>query len=129
MAQRFKVDLTSLITGEEPRLHVYCHVKKGKAPVIERRKEYKYLDLSYNFIGKKCETFLVTVEPDDREDKNFYSHPGQEFNYMLEGNMMVSIDGHEIILEEGDSLFFDSTYKHGMSALNNKTAKFIAVII
>lgn len=42
---------------------------------------------------------------------------------------MVCIDGHEIVLNEGDSLYFDSSYSHGMKALNDKTAKFLAVIV
>ncbi|MCE7699132.1 MAG: cupin domain-containing protein, partial [Methanobacterium paludis] len=34
-----------------------------------------------------------------------------------------------IILEKGDSVFFDSTYEHAMEALNNKTAKFLAIVM
>lgn len=128
-ANRFNVDLTSLITGEEPKLHTYCLVRKDKGPIVERRKEYKYQDLSYNFINKKCETFLVTVDPDDKKEINCYSHAGQEFNYVIKGSIKVNINGHEIILNEGDSLYFDSSNKHGMIALNNKEAKFLAIIM
>jgi quercetin dioxygenase-like cupin family protein len=128
-ANRFNVDLTSLITGKEPKLHTYCLVRKDKGPTVERRKEYKYQDLSYNFINKKCETFLVTVDPDNKKEINCYSHAGQEFNYVIEGSIKVNINGHEIILNEGDSLYFDSSNKHGMVALNNKKAKFLAVIM
>ena len=38
IANIFEVELTSLITGEEPRLHSYCIVRKDKAPMIETRK-------------------------------------------------------------------------------------------
>ena len=37
--------------------------------------------------------------------------------------MKIIIDGHEIILNEGDSIYFDSGYNHAMKALNNKPAK------
>ena len=43
--------------------------------------------------------------------------------------MKLVIDGKELILEEGDSVYFDATKKHGMQALNGKNAKFLAVII
>ncbi len=131
IANKFNTDFTSLITGEEPKLHSYCIVRKDKAPIIERRKEYKYLDLSYNFINKKAETFLVTIEPDSEKSKptNFYFHEGQEFNYVLEGTLKVILNDKELILNEGDSLYFDSNQKHAMFALNNKKVKFIAVII
>ncbi len=130
MANRFDVELTAIISGEEPRLRLYSVVRKDKGLSIERRKEYKYQDLSYNFINKKAETFLVTADPGEGEKKsNYYSHEGQEFNYVIGGTLKVIIDGHEVVLEEGDAIYFDSGHKHGMKAMNNKAAKFIAVII
>ena len=129
VAKKFKVELTALITGEEPRLHSYIVVKKGRGLSTERRKEYKYQDLGYNFINKKMEAFLVEIEPSDNLQKNSYCHPGQEFTYVLEGVLKVFIDKNEVILEEGDALYFDSGKKHCMRALNNKKAKFLAVII
>ena len=53
----------------------------------------------------------------------------QEFNYILEGTMNLEIAGNDIILNEGDSVYFDSSKPHGMKALNGKKVKFLAVII
>lgn len=130
VSRKFNVELTALLTGEEPHLHTYSVVKKDSAPASNRRIEYKYQDLAYNFAHKKAETFLVTVEPKSEENRaNFYTHPGQEFNYILEGTLKVILDGHEIILSQGDSLFFNSGLKHAMFAQNHKPAKFLAVIL
>lgn len=130
VANLFHVELTTLITGSEPKLHSYCVVKKGHGLSVERRKEYKYQDLSYNFKNKKAETFLVTVDPKAEDLKNRgNSHTGQEFNYILEGTLNLTIHGHDVLLEEGDSIYFDSGNEHSMRAMNGKTAKFLAVII
>lgn len=129
IANRFKVDLTAILTGEGPKLHTYCLVRKGKGVNVQRKQQYKYLSLAYNFMNKKAEPFHVTVEPDaEGAQIHFSSHPGQEFNYVLEGTLMIVIDGHELILNEGDSLYFNSSCLHGMKALNAKTAKFLAII-
>ena len=129
ISHRFKVELTSLITGEEPRLHTYALTRGGKGVSVERRKDYKYQSLAYNFIDKKAEPFLVTVEAETASTPiSFNSHPGQEFNYVLEGTLKIVLDGHELILNTGDSLFFDSGVNHGMKAMNGKTAKFLAII-
>jgi quercetin dioxygenase-like cupin family protein len=73
---------------------------------------------------------MVIIEPlKDDEEMIFTSHPGQEFDYVMEGCLLVSIDGHEVILNEGDSIYFDSTYKHAIRALNNKTVKLLAVAV
>lgn len=130
VASKFNVELTAILTGENPRLHTYCLVRKDKGIGVERRRDYKYQNLAYNFLHKKAEPFLVSVDPNPENDPiNFNSHPGQEFNYVLEGTLKVIVDGHELILNEGDSLFFDSNAPHGMKALGGQTAKFLAIIL
>ena len=130
LAGLYKVELTSLLTGEEPKMREYSLVRKGKAPQVERRKEYNYQDLAYNFKDKKAEIFYITVDPHDTAHKhNPYSHEGQEFAYILEGALKVIVDNHELELNVGDSLFFDPRHPHAMIALHNKPAKFLAVII
>ena len=130
VAGKFGVELTAILTGEGPKLHTYSVVKNGKGISVERRKQYQYKSLAHNFINKKAEPFLVTVDPTDNSVPFQYnSHAGQEFNYVIEGTLQVSVNDHFITLEQGDSLYFDSSIKHGMKALNNKPAKFIAIII
>ena len=73
---------------------------------------------------------MVTIDPKPEDSLlDFNSHPGQEFNYVIEGSMMTVIDGYEIILNEGDSIYFDSGYNHAMKALNNKQVKFLAMVL
>lgn len=129
-AARFGVDLTTLLTGQDPKLHIYSLVRKGQGLSVERRKQYKYQNLAYNFIHKKAEPFLVTVAPEPANTPfHFNSHPGQEFNYVLKGRLKVIIGDSELILEQGDALFFDSNYPHAMKALDNATAEFLAIIL
>lgn len=130
LANKYKVELTAILTGSEPRLRSYSIVRKGDGVVVDRRKQYHYLSLAYNFVGKKGEPFMVTIDPKEEDDEvSLSSHPGQEFNYMVEGRLQIFIDGHEAILETGDSLYFDSQKPHGMKALDDKPAKLLAIII
>ena len=130
VAHRFKMELSALLRGDQPKLHIYSVVRKGKGLNVDRRKQYTYENLAYNFIHKKVEPFIVEVAPyQESRTPEFNSHPGQEFNYVLEGSLMVIVDGHEIVLNEGDSIYFDSGYQHAMKALDNQQARFLAVII
>jgi transcriptional regulator with XRE-family HTH domain len=130
LSTKFHVELTAILTGEDPKLHTYCLVKKDKGVNVDRKNPYKYLSLAYNFVNKKAEPFSVSVDPAaDDAPIHFSSHPGQEFNFVLEGTLMIYIDGHQLILNEGDSLYFDSGCSHGMKALGGKKAKFLAIII
>jgi transcriptional regulator with XRE-family HTH domain len=128
IAGKFGVELTAILTGDEPRLHEYCLVRKGRGVDVERREEYKYQSLAYNFIHKKAEPFLVTAEPDG-DEIHFNRHPGQEFNFVLKGTLRIVLDGHELVLETGDSLYFDATKPHGMQAVGEAPAQFLAIIL
>ncbi len=129
IAAALKVDLALLLTGEKPRLQIFTVTRQGKGISVERRKQYAYQSLAANFMNKKIEPFLVTVEPiplDAQPQKN--RHPGQEFNYVLEGRLRILIHDHDIVLEAGDSIFFDSGSEHAMEALDGRTARFLAII-
>jgi len=130
VAGRFHVEMSSLLTGEEPRLRLYSVTRAGRGVKVDRRRDYGYQSLAFNFIDKKMEPFLITVEPrPETEPMPTNAHPGQEFNYLLEGTLKVVIEGHEVLLTPGDSLYFDSRHSHGMRALGSSPARFVAVIL
>ena len=41
----------------------------------------------------------------------------------------MTINDKELVLNEGDSIYFDSSLPHGMKALNERPVKFLAVIL
>lgn len=130
ISRKLGVEMSILLTGETPRMHYFTVTRKGQGVSVERRKQYKYQNLASNFINKKAEPFIVTVEPKPAGTPvHTNSHPGQEFNLVLEGSMKLLIRDHEITLNEGDSIYFDSGCEHAMVALNNKSARFLAIIM
>jgi mannose-6-phosphate isomerase-like protein (cupin superfamily) len=129
MSRGYGVDLTVLLTGEDPHMHHYSLTRKNTGIGVERRKEYKYQSLGHSFINRIAQPFLVTVEPKGEHiEISLNAHPGQEFNYVLKGSMKISLDGKEMILYEGDSIYFDSGLPHGMLALNGSECVFLAII-
>lgn len=128
VSQVFKVDTSVLISGDEAHAQSYFVTRKGRGISVERSKAYKYRDLAGGFKNAKATPFLVTVEPNDNPI-HLNTHPGQEFNLIEKGSLLLEIDGKEIVLEEGDSIYFDATKPHGMKALNNEKARFLAIIL
>ncbi len=130
ISELFNVELSVLLGGDNPKLKIYSVVRNGKGLRLERRKQYRYESLAFNFMHKKAEPFMVTIDPNPENALlEFHSHPGQEFNYIIQGTMLSIINGHEVTLNEGDSIFFDSGHKHAMKALNNAQVKFLAVVL
>lgn len=128
VAKTFNMDPTVLMSGGESHLQNYSLVKKNKAMAVDRRKDYDYHSLAYRFAGRKMEPFWVTVPPKEESEMTFNEHPGQEFIHILEGRLEVILGSKKIIMESGDSLYFDSHIPHAMRGLDNKNAKFLDVL-
>lgn len=132
VARKMDVDMGVILTGQEPKMNIFTITRNGEGAEVERRKQYRYQSLAGKFMRKKAEPFIVTIEP--RKDTpsakpSVYSHAGQEFDYVLEGTLKIYIRDQEVVLNEGDSIFFDSSYGHEMEALNDKPAKLLAVVM
>ena len=125
------IPVTELLTGKSPRLSSYCLVRKDEGVYVDRYVGYDFQSLAYNFIHRSAEPLLVTVGPenDPNNPLELVSHPGQEFNYVLEGTVRVTIGKNDLVLNEGDSLYFDPTLPHGQRAVGEKGAKFLTIIL
>lgn len=129
IARKYGIALDVLMFGEEPKMNTYFLTRCGAGVSVERTKAYKYQSLASGFRGRVADPFLVTVEPKpDDTPIHFNSHEGQEFNLVIEGRMLLTLNGKELILNPGDSLYFNSSIPHGMKALDGKTVKFLAII-
>ncbi len=124
-----RVDLTTLISGKEPHLRSYSLVRKSEGFSVDRRKDYDYKSLGYKFVGREMEPFLITVPCKTSEEMIETSHRGQEFIYVLEGRLEVRMNGQPLIVEVGDSLYFNSETPHALRGLDGKGAKLIDVIL
>lgn len=123
------VDVVDLMSGDSPKLSTCTMVKKGGGFEIKRRAAYNYKHLAFTFRNKMAEPFMVTVEPKDDSIPTLHAHEGQEFNYVVDGSMLFYIGEISYVLEEGDSIYFDSGVPHAMKATNEKPCKFLAVVM
>ena len=111
-------------------MNSYFLTRKGTGISVERTKAYKYQSLASGFRNRIADPFIVTVEPKPEDTPMYYNtHNGQEFNLVIEGRLLLSVNGKELVLNEGDSIYFDSSLPHGMKALDGQTVKFLAVIM
>ncbi|GHU71464.1 transcriptional regulator [Clostridia bacterium] len=129
IAHTLGVDISDLLTGESPKLRGYIITRKGEGLAFDRRKQYHYYHLAYNFRDKKSEPFLVTVEKDKPDTvKQAHAHEGQEFDYILSGSMRLNLGGNDMWLREGDSVYYDSSLAHVMYAPEGD-CQFLAVVM
>lgn len=120
------VDPTELIIGEAPRMAEYCITRKNAGVIIERFPGYSFEALAHNYIGRDKEPMIVTLSASD-EHAALVSHSGQEFNYVLEGKLGITLGNRTFELSAGDSIYFSPSIPHGQFALEG-TAKFLTII-
>lgn len=124
------LELTTILFGEEPKMSSYYITRSGKGVKVERRKAYFYQDLAAGFRQRKMVPFLVKISPDHTAGTKHSpnTHEGQEFNYVLEGELEIMIGNKTTVLKPGDSVIFDSTVPHALRALGDIDAKVIVII-
>ncbi|MCD7972773.1 MAG: XRE family transcriptional regulator [Candidatus Azobacteroides sp.] len=88
-----------------------------------------YFSLSSSKAGRHMEPFIIQIEPVS-EGVHFItsSHEGEEFLYCLQGTVEINYGKDTYILEEGDSIYYDSIVAHHVHAGNEKGAKILAVV-
>ena len=118
--------------------------ESGKRAVIVRKNErkqvfrrihedpskvgYYYESLAYPKADKHMEPFQVQFEVKKKEDLIFFNHKGEEFVFVLDGQIEFNYEDETFILEPGDSLYFDSSFPHAFRAVGKKNALAIDVI-
>jgi len=105
-----------------------CLVRKNERKGVISRGTlygYHYEALAHKKAGKNMEPLII--EPAFREKKDF-SHEGEEFMYVLEGKLEFFYGQERYILEEGDSIYYDSIIPHGGKSIGEHRAKVLTVL-
>jgi quercetin dioxygenase-like cupin family protein len=110
-----------------------CVVRADARPRVARRGKkvaeqygYVYESLAAEKANRCMEPFLVTLTP--TEFGELSSHDGQEFLFVLEGEIRAQVGKEVEVLRSGDSIYYDSSEPHLIKCYGKKPAKILAVI-
>ncbi|TZE83025.1 cupin domain-containing protein [Calorimonas adulescens] len=87
-------------------------VRKDERRVIKLPKSNRTYEMLSPDMKRKMEFLLVRIQPGECDNTEQLSHQGEECGLVLSGRMMVKWGDMEYILEEGDSIYFDSSVPH-----------------
>ena len=120
--------------GDEPR-ESYAIVRKDERKHISRfaSKEgvsygYSYESLGFDKKDRQMEPFLVSLEPATVKSEKLSSHDGEEFIFVLEGEMEAILGDHKDVLHPGDCIYYDSTIPHKVQCHREVPTKILAVL-
>ncbi len=78
-------------------------------------------------IDRNMDPFIIDIDYEEGE-KELSSHEGEEFIYVLEGEIEVIYGKDSFEISEGDSIFYDSVVPHHLHATGEKKSKILAVL-
>ncbi len=132
-ALAFDLDMTDLLEGRSANLlSSYTVTRKGQGQQTAKEDGIDIAHLAPKFRDKIAEPYWVRYEYDPaQQNKPIHctTHSGQEFDLVISGKLKVQVGNHTEVLEEGDSIYYDSSTPHGMIAVDGQDCVFCAVVL
>jgi len=122
ISKALEIDSGSLLRDSE------SDRKSRASAYIKRTESYAYSTLTPGAEHKHLKAFRVTVEARQDHKGVGYHHEGEEFVYVLTGEVEVTVGEHVNRLKTGDSLHFNSGIQHRLRSVSDETAELVVVI-
>ena len=128
----FGVDVTDIIEGQSPNLAKVVVTRKGDGQEIQKAHGMTYYNMAASFKNRISEPlFVIASYSDEAQNKpiELTSHKGQELDIVIKGTLKVQVGEHSAILNEGDTIYYDSDTPHGMIATGGEDCLFYAIVL
>ncbi len=128
----FGIGITDLLEGHSAHLSSYTVTRRGQGQQTAKEPGIEISNLAPFFRNKLAEPYYVTYDYDESQQHrpiHLTTHSGQEFDIILSGKLKVQVGEHTEILEEGDSILYNSSTPHGMIAVGGAPCVFCAVVV
>lgn len=110
----------------EDDIHYATHEKEQK-PFRIGSSKITLANLSSHFPDRKMDTFIITLDP-KHQDPEMVQHPGEEFYYVLEGEVIIYINDKTYHLKKGDAIHFPSTISHKWENPNDEPTVLVSSV-
>jgi len=87
-----------------------------------------FFSLAASKTGRHMEPFLIDIKPSPSHQPILSSHEGEEFIFVLQGSIKINYGNKIHVMNQGDSIYYDSIVDHLVSALNGEPAQILAVV-
>ncbi|MBQ1245878.1 MAG: AMP-binding protein [Clostridia bacterium] len=131
-SKAFGIGITDLLEGRSAHLSSYTVTRRGEGQETAKEAGISIMAMAPQFSKKIAEPYRVRYEYNEElQNKPIHltKHAGQEFDFVLEGRLKVQIGSHIEYLEEGDSIYYNSSTPHGMIAVDGRDCLFMAVVL
>ena len=134
LARALGVRLGTFLDDQENVGPVFVHA--GEHPKVmhvsdkseSRRSDLDFFSLAANKAGRHMEPFLIDIYPSSAQDAKVSAHEGEEFIYVLSGEVEITYGTEVYRLAAGDSIYYDSIVAHHVHCGGDRPAQLLAVV-
>ncbi len=87
-------------------------VKRNQRKRIKTENTNATYELLAPDLDRKIEFLYITIEPGESTNSDLIKHEGEECGIVIKGRLMVKTADGEYVLDEGDSIYLNSTIPH-----------------
>lgn len=95
---------------------------------VKRTRNYSYQTLTPDARHRHLQGFMVTIESHHAHKPVEYKHEGEEFIYVMEGDLEFTLGGKVHVLQQGESIHFNSDIPHKLKSLSNKPTRCLVIL-
>ena len=94
----------------------------------DARKHMEYHPLAQQKAGRHMEPFIIDINPEESPNFQLSAHEGEEFIFVMQGEVELVYGKETYHLYEGDTIYYDSIVTHHVHGAPGKRAKILAVV-
>jgi len=95
---------------------------------VRRTQNYSYQTLTEGSEADHLRAFMVTIEPHDTHKPVAYKHEGEEFIYVISGELELTLDKKNHVLKPGEHMHFNSYIPHRLKSLSSEPTRCLVVL-
>jgi quercetin dioxygenase-like cupin family protein len=124
MAQAMQIDPSTFLHKEE---QTAIRDRRAQA-YYQRTQAYSYATLTPEAANNHLRAFMITIEAHNDHKPVAYKHDGEEFIYVLEGDLGLTLGTREHVLKPGESIHFNSDIAHKLKSLSSLPTRCLVVL-
>lgn len=109
--------LSALLEHDTAAGPVFTAINEAVQSLARTEKGYSASPFAASLGTKKMQPFLFEVRK-GKVKQHTLSHAGEEFLFVIEGEILFRVGHVEYRMRAGDSLYFDATHEHGVTAVS-----------
>ena len=124
MAKAMEVDPGTFLSKEEQTA-----IRDRRAQAFQQRTQnYSYTTLTPGAEESHLRAFMVTIDPHLAHKPVAYKHEGEEFIYVMAGDLEFTLGSKVHKLKSGESIHFNSDIPHKLKSISNEPTKCLVVL-